>query len=137
MNETLNTINKKKKTKLNAWGYIFVAPAMFFFLMYILYPIIFVVEHSLFSWSTLANRRFVGLDNYATMMHDSIFWKTVKNSFEWILVTVPVQACLGFVFAYIIEERLGRKKKEGKFNIFNQTRNWLDKRHDTCNFNPY
>lgn len=111
MNETLN---KKNKTKLNWWGYLFIAPAMFFFLMYILYPIIFVFSHSLFSWSTIANMKWAGIENYIKLFHDSIFWITMKNSFKWILVTVPIQAVLGFIFAYIIEERLGRKKKDGK-----------------------
>lgn len=111
MNETLN---KKKKVKLNWWGYLFIAPAMFFFLMYILYPIIFVFSHSLFSWSTIANMKWAGLANYVKLFQDSIFWTTVKNSFIWILVTVPIQAVLGFIFAYIIEERLARKKRDGK-----------------------
>lgn len=110
MNETLN----KKKTKLNGWGYLFIAPAMIFFLVYILYPIYFVFSHSLFSWATLANMKWAGIANYAKLMKDSVFWITVKNSFKWIAITVPIQACLGFIFAYIIEERLGRKKKDGK-----------------------
>ena len=38
----------------------------------------------------------------------------MKNSILWILVTVPVQAILGFFLAYAIEERIRSKKADGK-----------------------
>ena len=87
---------------------------MFFFCLYILYPILFVSTHSVYKWSTLSNMEFAGLSNYLSLFKDSTFWTTIKNSAVWIVVTVPIQACLGFILAYIIEERLGRKKRNGK-----------------------
>lgn len=104
----------KKKQKVNWIAYLFIAPAMFFFCLYILYPILFVSTHSVYKWSTLSNMEFVGLSNYISLFKDSTFWTTIRNSAVWIVVTVPIQACLGFILAYIIEERLGRKKRNGK-----------------------
>lgn len=103
---------RKKRIKINYAGYLFIAPAMFFFALYILYPIIFIIKNSLFKWATLNSMQFVGLQNFAALMHDSVFWITMKNSVIWILVTVPVQAILGFFLAFAIEQRM--KKSTSK-----------------------
>lgn len=107
-------IKKNKKYKINFAGYLFILPAMFFFCFYILYPIIFILKNSLFEWATLSNMKFVALENYFRVFSDSVFGITVKNSLIWIVVTVPVQACLGFLLAYAIEERIISKKGNGK-----------------------
>ena len=110
----LAKVQKKKKQKVNVAGYLFILPAMFFFCLYILYPIFFIIKNSLFKWATLSNMEFVGLKNFLNVFQDSTFWITMKNSILWILVTVPVQAILGFFLAYAIEERIRSKKADGK-----------------------
>lgn len=105
---------QKKKRKINVAGYLFILPAMLFFCLYILYPIFFIVKNSLLKWATLSNMEFVGLENFIKVFHDSTFWVTMKNSILWIVVTVPVQAILGFFLAYAIEERIKSKKADGK-----------------------
>lgn len=111
---TLGKNRKKKKEKINIPGYLFILPAMFFFCLYILYPIFFIIKNSLFKWATLKNMEFVGIGNYIQVFQDSTFWVTIKNSLVWIVVTVPVQAILGFCLAYAIEERIRSKKENGK-----------------------
>lgn len=100
--------------KINFAGYLFILPAMFFFCLYILYPIFFIISHSLYKWATLSNMEFNGLANYMTLWKDSTFGTTIKNSLKWICITVPVQACLGFILAYGIEEKIKSRKAEGK-----------------------
>lgn len=104
----------KKSRKINFAGYLFIAPAMIFFCLYILYPITFVVTHSLFRWSTLSNMQFSGLGNYLQLIRDTTFWISIKNSVIWIGVTVVIQAVLGFLLAYVIEERIRSRKREKK-----------------------
>ena len=101
---------RKKKRKVNVSGYLFVLPAILFFAGFILYPILFVGYGSFFNWSTLANMQFAGMDNYVKLFHDPVFLKIVRNVVYWILITIFVQAALGFTFAYIIEEKLKRFK---------------------------
>lgn len=107
-------LNKKKKIKINFAGYLFILPAMFFFCFYILYPILFIVSNSVYKWATLSKMEFVGAANYIALLKDGTFWVTIRNSVLWILVTVPVQACLGFILAYAIEERVKSRRAEGK-----------------------
>ena len=103
-----NIIQQKKK--YNTAGYLFILPAFLFFCVYILYPILFVSWGSVFSWTNLRNMEFVGLSNFAAIVKDGNMIKIFRNSILWILITVPVQACIGFFLAYLIEERLRRGK---------------------------
>lgn len=91
-------------------GYLFLTPAIIFFVVFIAYPILFIGYGSFFSWSTLSNMKFVGLNNYATLFQDDVFGITLRNSLYWILVTVSVQMVLGFLLAYSIEEHLKKYK---------------------------
>lgn len=110
----ITKVKTGKKLNINFAGYLFILPAMFFFGLYILYPIIFVAKNSVFKWATLSNMTFVGLKNYKSLFMDNTFWLTIKNSLRWIVVTVPVQACLGFLLAFAVEERIKSKKANGK-----------------------
>ena len=56
---------------------------------------------------------FAGIDNFVAIIKDGNMVKIVRNSILWILITVPVQASIGFFLAYLIEERL--KKGKGFF----------------------
>lgn len=110
----ITQVKTKKKQKVNIAGYLFILPAICFFCVYILYPIFFIIKNSLYKWATLSNMEFIGLNNFLEVFQDSTFWITMKNSIFWILVTVPVQACLGFFLAYAIEERIKSRKANGK-----------------------
>ena len=103
-------VKAKGKKKHNIPGYLFILPSVLFFLFYILYPIGFVGWSSLFSWSTLKNMTFVGMENYIRIFQDKVFLTTMRNSLFWIITTVPIQAGVGFFLAYIIEEQLRKGK---------------------------
>ena len=102
---------ESRKLRINITGYLFILPAMLFFCLYILYPIFFIIRNSLFKWATLNRMEFVGLANFVSLFKDQNFWITVRNALIWIAVTVPVQAVLGFLLAFAIEERM---KSRGK-----------------------
>ena len=110
----MEAAQRKKKLRINVAGYLFILPALFFFGLYILYPIIFIIKNSLFKWATLSRMEFVEFLNYRTLIKDANFWITIRNSLLWILVTVPVQAVLGFILAFAIEERIGSRRADGK-----------------------
>ncbi len=95
-----------KKREYNIGGYLFLLPAFIFFTIYIVYPIFFVSWGSLFEWSNLRNMKFVGFDNFSYMFEDRTMTKVLKNSVLWIITTVPIQATLGFIIAYIITENV-------------------------------
>ncbi|NMD38111.1 MAG: sugar ABC transporter permease [Christensenellaceae bacterium] len=109
----MNTISANKGGRVlsnKTSARLFITPAILFFVMFIAYPVIFIVYGSLFEWSTLANMNFVGFSNYAELLKDSVFGITLKNSFYWVIITVLVQMIIGFFLAFIIEECLSSHK---------------------------
>jgi cellobiose transport system permease protein len=65
------------------------------------------------AWMSLTDRNllnptthFVGLDNYAALLHDSYFWNAVENTFGiWALSTIP-QLLLALALAHLLNTRL-------------------------------
>lgn len=91
-------------------GYLFITPAIIFFMVFIAYPILFIGYGSFFNWSSLSNMKYAGFDNYIKLFQDEVFGITLKNSLFWIVITIAVQAAIGFILAYIIEENLTKYK---------------------------
>lgn len=84
---------------LAAFG--FIGPALLFFCVFLFWPIIsgFLLsfQHSSgFGVSTPA-----GLSNYTALLHDSLFWQTVKNTAIYTILTVPSSVLLGLAIALL------------------------------------
>lgn len=110
------TQKRIKNIKNEISARLFLLPALLFFFVFIAYPIVFILYGSMFQWSTLANMVSVGFQNYTELFGDKIFHIVIKNAAIWILVTVFVQMVIGFLLAYIIEEKLSSTK--GFFRTF-------------------
>ena len=87
--------------------YVYVAPFFVVFAIFGLFPLGYTAYISLTDRNLLnpvAN--FVGLHNYAQLIHDSYFWNAVENTFGiWFLSTVP-QLTLALVIAHLLNTRL-------------------------------
>src|SRR5882757_3254273 len=88
-------------------SYAFLAPAAVLFVVFIAYPILWVVEQSLFA-KRAGQTVFVGLAAYAETLADPVFWTVVRNMLLWGAITVPVQMLIGGVIAYFIERHTHR-----------------------------
>lgn len=76
-------------------GYLFLLPSLFFFLVFVIYPMVMCVYTSFFD-STLGKSDdvFVGLANYATLVQDPIFQRALVNTIIIVVVSVPVTLSL-------------------------------------------
>jgi len=84
--------------------YMFLAPYLFLFVVFGLFPLLFSVYLSFHQWNPVAgldSMQFNGLDNYALALEDPWLWSSLKNTF-WLavvsglaqhLVAIPV-ACV-------------------------------------------
>ena len=80
--------------------YLFVLPALVFFLAYVLYPIINTCYFSLFRFSALgAHQAFVGLANYTDLAHDTRFWTALRNNVFWIIGSLAIQVPIALALA--------------------------------------
>ncbi|GAA4628310.1 carbohydrate ABC transporter permease [Cellulomonas oligotrophica] len=86
------------------WALAFVAPPVLGFLLFTLYPVGFAVYASLTSWNGLGPMRFVGLENYVTLLGDEYFRLSMFNTFFY-MIGIPV----GLVLALLLAIALNRK----------------------------
>jgi len=79
-------------------GYVFIAPYYIFFVMFVLFPILVNIGLS-FTDFNLKSISFVGVENYVTMISDSLFWISVKNTLIYVVFTVFFTMVLGLLLA--------------------------------------
>ncbi len=69
-------------------AYLFLLPALIFFVGFVVVPMILCLVTSFFSY-TMTEFRFVGFDNYVKMFQDEIFIKALINTVLIVVVSVP------------------------------------------------
>src|SRR5581483_6141580 len=60
--------------------YLAISPFYLWFLAFGLYPLLYSLSLSLHSWSGFGPWTFVGLRNYAGLLGDDVFWRSLANS---------------------------------------------------------
>ncbi len=90
---------KKKKV---CWPFIFIAPFFIVYGIFNLFPILFSFYISLTNWQGYGPMNYVGFSNYASLLKNGAFCKSVLNSFIIVLeAMIPIQT-LGLVLALLL-----------------------------------
>jgi len=101
---------KKKSTKHTTLqkkdaisGYLFIAPALISLLVFMVYPVIASFVISGFDWGILTAPKFIGLENYKTLFRDPVFLESLKNTFAWVIMYVPVSILVSLIVALAMD----------------------------------
>jgi multiple sugar transport system permease protein len=88
----------------NIQAYLFLAPFMVVYIIFIIYPVIQAAYMSFFKWDLLAPHlnKFIGLRNYTSMFSDSIFWTSFSNTLEFVLLSTPLIVGVGLLLALLL-----------------------------------
>ena len=65
---------------------LFLAPAILFFMFYVIFPIFQSMQISLYDWDGLGEKTYVGMDNYVELMDDEAFYTSLKNNVIWLVM---------------------------------------------------
>jgi len=89
-----------------------ILPAMLFLLAIIAYPVLYALWLS-FHEVTLKGLAkgimpFVGLENYAALLRDPVFRRTMAHSAQFVSMSVALEVTLGLTIALIINDRSSR-----------------------------
>ncbi|EFO34121.1 putative ABC transporter permease protein [Roseibium sp. TrichSKD4] len=74
----------KNQQKLAPW--LFLAPGVLFFLVYVIFPIFQSFNISFYEWDGLGTREYVGLYNYEELYWDDAFYTSLKNNLIWLVL---------------------------------------------------
>jgi ABC-type sugar transport system permease subunit len=86
--------------------YIFIAPNLIVFTVFVLVPILFAFYISLTEWSLIGTPEFVGLGNYVELLGDGQFWRSLYNTLVYTIGTVPTSIALGLLVAVGLNRKL-------------------------------
>ncbi|MCC7021899.1 MAG: sugar ABC transporter permease [Thermomicrobiales bacterium] len=90
------------------FGYALLLPTLAVLGLVILYPLLDGVRISLMRMklTSVAEPRFVGLQNYVSLFQDEKFWFTLRTTAVWTVANVVAQIILGLALAVLLNERL-------------------------------
>jgi len=92
----------KRETHQFAKGMAFLAPWLIGFLIFTVAPIALSFYYSLCRFSLLQPPRFIGVRNYADLMHDGVFWQATGNTFYYTLMALPAALLVSLGLAMLL-----------------------------------
>ena len=90
-----------KKQKNWLWVLLFLGPSLLGFLVFIAFPILYSLVISFTDWNLLNPMKFIGIDNYASLLRDKNFWAALRNTGTFIIGYLPSVMILGLVLPKI------------------------------------
>jgi len=82
------------------WAYTFILIPLLFFLAIRIGPAIYAFWVSLHKWDPIAiDRPFVGLDNFRKMKDDDVFWKSMRNTWLYVILGMPSSLVISLAVA--------------------------------------
>ena len=87
-------------------GYIFVAPSIFFIILFVIVPIFGALYYSLTDYDLMQAPRFAGLNNYVRMLDDNRYPHAVANTLYFAFGTVPTGIVTSLLLAVLINRQI-------------------------------
>lgn len=91
----------RQKQVVWAWG--FLAVPVVFYVVIRFYPTAQAFVLAFTEWNLLGTKRWAGLDNFAHLWGDPVFWKVFANTFVYLLLGTPVSLVLSFAVAFHLD----------------------------------
>ncbi|MCD6449833.1 MAG: sugar ABC transporter permease, partial [Thermotogaceae bacterium] len=98
-------LSRKAKERLTI--FIFLAPWIILFAVFSIYPLAFSIIVSLSRYSGLnPHMEFVGISNYVKAFQDEVFLRALKNTFVFVVGTIPFTTAISLFMAILINDKL-------------------------------
>src|SRR6185312_100680 len=94
------------RVRSTALGYALLAPSLFGVFTFLLLPMLVVFWLSLHRWDLLGPIRYVGLDNWQSVLTDRSFATSLVVTLAFIAMVVPAQTVLGLIAAAMLARGL-------------------------------
>jgi ABC-type glycerol-3-phosphate transport system permease component len=95
-----------RRAREHLTGYLYLLPVAIALGGTVLFPILKAIHMSLYNHVLIKPKEygFVGLANYARLLHDEVFWLSLWNSFLWVFGSVSFQFLGGFAAALLLHQ---------------------------------
>ena len=97
----------KKSILKNLTAYLFLLPAAIVLIIFFFIPFFQTIYLSFFDYSNdIYNAQYVGLQNYIQLIHNSLFLKTILNTFYFLILCVPFLVIFPLFLAILINQKI-------------------------------
>jgi putative chitobiose transport system permease protein len=88
--------------------YLFLAPALLLLIISVFWPALqaFRLSFMEYGYDITQPPTWIGLDNFEKLIHDKIFWKTLKNTVLYLLCVVPILAIAPLLLAILVNQKI-------------------------------
>jgi multiple sugar transport system permease protein len=94
------------RTREAVAGYLVIAPAVLGFVLFLAGPVIASLVLSFTEYDVLSPPRWAGLDNYATLAKDPLFWQSLKVTATAAAIGLPLNLLLSLGLALLLNRRI-------------------------------
>ncbi|GAB4557238.1 MAG: sugar ABC transporter permease [Haliangiales bacterium] len=94
-----------RRHRMQVTPWLFLAPALIAFLVFVINPIVQSIWVSFHQWDGLGDKTWVGLQNYIELFDDEIFYVSLKNNLIW-LVLYMLAPVFGLLLALLLNQQL-------------------------------
>jgi len=96
-----------RQIKEQKWSFLFIAPAVILFVVFVLGPLIASFYWSFTEYNGIHAPKWVGLDNYKNIfMHDQRFRKAVCNTVFYTVFVIPPSVALSLLLAIAVDQKI-------------------------------
>lgn len=95
-----------QRFKARATPYVFIAPNLVLFSVFIFFPLFYAFFISFHEWSLIDTPLYTGTENYERLLSDRQFWQALGNTVLYSLATVPTSLGLGLAVAIGLNREL-------------------------------
>ncbi|MFC4619994.1 carbohydrate ABC transporter permease [Camelliibacillus cellulosilyticus] len=110
-----------KKRKFKPWVHLFLLPALFFYVVFEIYPILMAFINSFFDFRGYVRTGFVGLKNFTRLFTEAPYHERLVGAFEhnvvFFVISFFSELCIAFLLAFLIH-RVTKGKEFFKFVYF-------------------
>lgn len=100
-------------------GFWFVLPFIVIYGVFNLFPLLYTLFLSFFSWDGIGAKSFVGLENYVKVLTtDKLFWTSLKNVFFIVIGYLPATLILSFLVAVLLYSKNLRCRRFFQTSMF-------------------
>jgi multiple sugar transport system permease protein len=86
------------------WGLILAAPAALHVLIWVGIPVVAAIALSFTNYDMLSRPQFTGFSNYAEIMNDAIFWRSIMHNLILAVVGIPISMLIALVLAVMLNQ---------------------------------
>ena len=97
--------------------YLFLTPVLIVFAAFVIYPFFYSIGLSFMEFKSGAYV-FQGIANYTKLFKDKLFLTSIKNTFFYLLLQVPITVVLAVVLGVLIESRFLKGKPFFRMSVF-------------------